>query len=287
MHYGSINKEIIFLPLFSLSLTCPASETITQPSLTLATEYQSGIPLSHYWISEKYDGIRALWTGTKLVTRCGNLIHAPKWFTAALPKHIMIEGELWAGRNGFNHVQNTVLDSLPDDKAWHDITWMVFDMPLEPGDYVSRYAALKLWVNTLKSPFLDIVSYQKIPQEAELMEHLNLIEKKGGEGIILRRINDRYQGGRSDGLIKLKSYRDAEATVIGYKPGKGRLQGKTGALIVQTDTGIIFSLGSGLSDNERNEPPQIRSRVTYRYNGFTAKGKPRFARFLRVRHEGL
>ncbi|HEX7047399.1 MAG TPA: DNA ligase, partial [Gammaproteobacteria bacterium] len=44
-------------------------------------------------------------------------------------------------------------------------------------------------------------------------------------------------------------------------------------------------IGSGFTDAERAEPPAIGSLVTYRYNGLTSNGVPRFARFLRVRHE--
>jgi DNA ligase-1 len=160
---------------------------------------------------------------------------------------------------------------------------MVFDMPQEPGDYRSRFAALNLWVDAIQQSFIDPIRYKKVSQESDLMIYLNELEQKGGEGIILRRINDSYYPGRSSGLLKLKSHQDAEATVIGYKPGKGRLEGKVGALIVRTDTGSVFSLGSGLSDEDRETPPNIGEQVTYRYNGRTNNGKPRFARFLRVR----
>jgi len=44
------------------------------------------------------------------------------------------------------------------------------------------------------------------------------------------------------------------------------------------------NVGRGLlTDAERADPPPIGSRVTYRHNGFTTNGIPRFARFLRVR----
>ena len=48
---------------------------------------------------------------------------------------------------------------------------------------------------------------------------------------------------------------------------------------------IFCPEGNGLSDAERDHPPAIGSWVTYRYNGMTTNGIPRFARYLRIRDE--
>ena len=100
---------------------------------------------------------------------------------------------------------------------------------------------------------------------------------------MLRRDDAPYRGGRSDDLLKLKSFEDAEAMVVGHVPGKGKYAGQTGALIVELPDGRRLRLGSGLTDALRRAPPPIGSVVTYRYNGTHAGGLPRFARFWRVR----
>ncbi|WP_287032112.1 hypothetical protein [Methylophilus sp.] len=84
-------------------------------------------------------------------------------------------------------------------------------------------------------------------------------------------------------LLKLKPQLDAEAKVIAYVPGKGKYQGKMGALLVETLDGIQFKLGTGFTDAERAHPPPIGSLVTYTYRDVTKNGKPKFASFLRVR----
>ena len=38
-------------------------------------------------------------------------------------------------------------------------------------------------------------------------------------------------------------------------------------------------------DRDRATPPAIGSTVSFRYDGLTAKGTPRFARYLRVRSD--
>jgi DNA ligase 1 len=84
-------------------------------------------------------------------------------------------------------------------------------------------------------------------------------------------------------LLKMKAWYDTEAVVIGYQPGKGKHAGRVGALRIRTANGVEFLLGTGLSDTERDNPPPIGSRVTFRYRSLTPRGLPRFASFYRTR----
>ena len=45
---------------------------------------------------------------------------------------------------------------------------------------------------------------------------------------------------------------------------------------------IRFKIGSGFDDKERENPPPIGSLITYKFNGYTAKGLPKFPVFLRL-----
>ena len=82
---------------------------------------------------------------------------------------------------------------------------------------------------------------------------------------------------------RLKAYFDSEAVVIAHLPGKGKFTGMLGALKVVTPQGKEFSIGTGFSNAQRQNPPAIGATVTYRYHGFTKNGLPRFASFLRQR----
>lgn len=101
---------------------------------------------------------------------------------------------------------------------------------------------------------------------------------------MLHHANARYRAFRSDDLLKLKRYQDAEAIVIEHLPGKGKYLGQVGSLLVEDESGRRFRLGSGLSDQERRTPPPIGAIVTYKYYGLTQSGLPRFASFLRLRN---
>ncbi|EJC6745801.1 DNA ligase [Vibrio vulnificus] len=257
-------------------------EPLPIPEVMLAQTYGHGVKINDYWYSEKLDGIRAYWTGTQLLTRNGNRIFAPKWFVEALPP-MALDGELWAGRGNFHIVQQTVLDTTPDEHAWKQIDFMVFDLPESAGDYQKRYYTLIDLVKNIDAKHIKFVEHKPIVSEAQLFEKLDAITGVSGEGVMLRNITSRYQAGRGSDLLKLKKYSDAEAMVIGYKPGSGRLMGMLGALLVRLDDGTEFYIGSGFTDEQRKNPPAIGATVTYRHNGFTNSGKPKFARYLRER----
>ena len=59
----------------------------------------------------------------------------------------------------------------------------------------------------------------------------------------------------------------------------------TVATSISMPDGRQFRLGTGFTDVQRSDAPPIGSLVTYRYNGLTSKGLPRFARFMRIRHD--
>jgi DNA ligase 1 len=102
---------------------------------------------------------------------------------------------------------------------------------------------------------------------------------------MLHRVDALYETGRSDILLKMKPWENAEAVVIGHQPGKGKHAGMLGALRVRTDDGREFLLGTGFTDPQRRDPPPLGTTVTYRYHDLTRNGLPRFASFLRVRVE--
>lgn len=255
------------------------------PPVMLANVYRSDTQLADYLVSEKYDGVRGYWDGEKLLTRGGERIEAPGWFTAGWPNFPM-DGELWVGRGKFTNAVSIVRQQTPDDTAWRTLHFMVFDLPADPGSFVERYAALKPLLAGLALPWVRPVEQFKVADRAGLRAALDRVIKNGGEGLMLHRSASLYQAGRSDDLLKLKPYLDAEARVIAHLPGKGKNQGVLGALLVETPKGLRFRIGTGFSDEQRRNPPALGSWVTYRYIGLNeGSGIPRFASFMRVRED--
>lgn len=265
-----------------LPLSTPAAWAADAPALLLANVYRPGMPLADYWVSEKYDGVRGYWDGQTLRTRGGETVAAPAWFTAGWPATPM-DGELWAGRGRFAHAQSTTRQQQPDDAAWRQMRFMVFDLPAHGGVFDERLIALKALVASIEHDWVQAVPQQRVATDAALQSLLQRTVRAGGEGLMLHKGSSLYRSGRSDDLIKLKTHDDAEALVVGHLPGKGKHAGRLGALLVEMPTGQRFKLGAGLTDAERDHPPPLGSWVTYRYRGTHDGGVPRFASFVRVR----
>ena len=278
-----MKRRALLLGALALGTRAWAGPADQAPALLLARPWQSGTDLADWWVSEKYDGVRGFWDGSALRTRGGERIAAPPWFTAGWPA-TPLDGELWAGRGGFEQAQSAVARQSPDDAAWRRLRYMVFDLPAHPGTFDERLPALRATVAAIDQPWVIAVPQQRVASAARLQALLREVVAGGGEGLMLHRGSSHYRAGRGDDLRKLKTHDDAEARVIAHLPGRGRHAGRLGALWVQTPEGRRFALGSGFTDAQRADPPPVGSWVTYRHRGVhPGSGLPRFASFLRVR----
>lgn len=265
-----------------LLVACCQLMAAGKPELLLAQVYNDTVDVQQYWVSEKLDGVRAYWDGKQLISRGGNVIAAPNWFVAGFPAQAL-DGELWLGRNQFAATLSVVSKQQPVDSEWQQIRYYLFELPGAAGSFTERIIALQRLIAQHNSRYLMLVPQFRLTDNAQLMAKLHELEQAGAEGLMLHHQDAHYKTGRSADLLKLKSYQDSEAEVIGYRPGKGKYQGMVGALVVKTPDGKTFAIGSGLTDDLRQTPPPLGAVVTYRYNGLTQHGLPRFARFLRQR----
>ena len=265
-----------------LVIAAPMTSAGDAPDLLLANIYEDAIDVRDYWISEKFDGVRAYWDGEKLISRQGNIYHAPSWFTRDFP-HVLLDGELWLGRGRFEGLVSTVRKQAPVDAQWRNVRYLVFELPDGNGSFSDRLEKLRTLLTNSPSPYIRLIEQFRLDSHQALMQKLQEITATGGEGLILHRADAPYHGGRSDDLLKLKPYLDAEATVLAQLPGKGKYTDMMGALLVEDSDHRRFRIGSGFSDAERRSPPPIGSIITYRYHGKTRNGLPRFASFLRIR----
>lgn len=263
----------------------PPLHSAPPPPVELVDVYHGGVDLSRYWISEKFDGVRGYWDGHQLLTRSGSVVHLPAWFTRNWPR-TPLDGELWAGYGQFARASAIVRMADANDPGWHRMTYRVFDLPGHGGDFDARVPAIRATVAAIGDPWVVGIRQFHVADETQLFAELERIVGKGGEGIVLHRGDAPYRPGRGVGLLKLKPHEDAEAQVVAIRLGQGRIAGRMGSLDVRTRDGRRFSIGSGFSDADRADPPPVGSWVTYRFNGRTAAGLPRFARFMRRRPGG-
>ncbi len=271
--------------LLGLALALPMVAVAAEPpAILLAEVYREQVDVTKYLVSEKLDGVRAIWDGNTLRFRSGKEINAPRWFVDGLPKR-PLDGELWIARGAFERLSGIVRKDVPDDNEWRQVRYMIFELPGAPGTFRERAEVMRQIARDAKVPWLREIEQLSAVDRNSLQKRLKEVVKAGGEGLMLHRADALYETGRSDTLLKMKPWEDAEAVVIGYVPGKGKYAGMLGALHVRADDGREFSLGTGFTDQQRRDPPPIGATVTYRYHDLTRKGIPRFASYLRVRVE--
>lgn len=247
-------------------------------SVLLAKNWAGSDPAS-WWMSEKLDGVRAVWDCRTLSTRTGQRIHAPQWFIDALPSGEPLDGELWSGRGQFQNTVGVVRSHTAGD-AWRSIRFAAFDAPMALGGFEDRQAALLEAVGTGGTVFA--LPQQRCESHSHMLEELARVEAEGGEGLMLREPGSRYERKRSGTLLKVKTFRDAEATVVGYESGTGRNAFCVGALVARLQDGTEFRISSGLTDALRREPPKVGTLITFKFQELTDGGVPRFPSFLRV-----
>jgi DNA ligase-1 len=256
--------------------------TAVAPALLLAQSWDNATDLCGWIMSEKLDGVRAYWDGNgRLLSRLGNLFHAPDWFVQGLPDS-PLDGELWIGRKKF---QRTVSIVRRQDKTelWREVRYVVFDAPSATDGFEDRLAFVTDALERCRSPFIQPHEHQLCRNTEHLRSELRIIEALGGEGLMLREPGSRYETGRSATLLKVKTFHDAEAVVIGHEAGAGRHKGRLGALTVRLPSGVTFSVGTGFSDKERASPPPLGATITFRYQELSDAGVPRFPSYVGVR----
>jgi DNA ligase 1 len=255
------------------------------PPILLALPFEDAdIDPTDWWMSEKLDGVRAYWNGREFISRQGNVFQAPEWYTKLMPRH-PVDGELWMGRKMFQKTIS-VVKSIDAGERWREVKYLAFDLPHLKTGFESRMRELK---TTPGPKWMTVVEQKRCNGLPHLRSELDRLVALGAEGIMLRQPNSIYVPARSSTLLKVKLWKDAEARVLSYEPGRGRHWGRLGALVVETlepvrSERIRFKLGTGLSDEDRRNPPPIGSVITFRYMDKTDGGVPKGASFVAVRN---
>ncbi|KAJ7069528.1 hypothetical protein C8F01DRAFT_976679 [Mycena amicta] len=232
--------------------------------LTAAGEWddQHELDPTGWWVSEKLDGLRAFYNGVELVSRLGKVLAAPSWFLDTFPIFTKLDGELYLGPDRAQETFSAACDKA--SPLWNDLKFHVFDMPSHSGLFEERQSALKDLLSRLSAnhpcPEIVLVEHQMATSREDVLARLKAVKDRGGEGLMLRKAESLYSGGRSSTLLKIKTFFDAEAEVMAYAGD---------SLECRMACGQRFTLNPGEA-----ERPKIGAIVVYRFTEVKREGQP-------------
>lgn len=260
----------------------------------LSTDWESSVDPTGFWMSEKLDGILALWDGEKLMTRSGNTINVPDWFISSLPQDRLL-GELFLGRQKFPETLSVVRRARPRPLDWARVTYRVFDAPDVVGPFESRMyfvcqtllSIQDIWRGAEKPKFAPrespilVVNQTVCASRAHLDEFHRTLVTAGAEGTMLRRPKSPYRVGRSADLLRRKDWFTEEARVVGHNYNPDGFRSLQCQLL--SDPNITFDVGSGLDASLVRNPPKEGAIITVKYKSRTDSGRLREPSFICVR----
>ena len=149
-------------------------------------------------------------------------MHVPEWFTRNFPS-TSLDGELWTGKEQFSELVSIVRRENANAE-WEKVRYLIFDDPQIEVGFEKRLDFACRWFLEHPNQFVEVLEQQICEGGEHLRRKLSEIESHGGEGLMLRGPDSPYTIGRSYNLLKVKTYEDAEATVIRHISGSGRMQ---------------------------------------------------------------
>lgn len=147
-------------------------------------------------LSTKLDGIRAVFSGSRLLTRSGHDLKPPAWFLARFPA-VRTDGELWMGDGTFDRLASTIQRHGSD---WMGVEYHVFDLA-GPGTFEERQAALRKLV---LPDHVHLVRHRICAGWDDLDREEREVVANGGEGCVIRRPGSLYRPGRMGDVVKIK-----------------------------------------------------------------------------------
>lgn len=242
-----------------------------------------------FW-SEKLDGMKGRWINGEMLTRSGQKIEVPKWFSEQLPKKHSVEGELYFGKGTFHktgvfrRTSSGSVDSMKrrvSENTWKKVEFHIFDLIDYQLTWVERQNILSKIITENSSIYL--VKWKKIKSSEYLEKHFSKVIKKGGEGVILADPWGIYEDGKVEQILKYKKQLDNEAIVTGYRTDDS---GQRLASLEVRMGNIEFHIGTGFKVKQRynfRKKFPVGCKVTFTYELVGKNKKPRSPVFKGLR----
>lgn len=238
------------------------------------------------YVQPKLDGVRCLGiTSTgELLSRGGKPFTIPHISASinSIASHLILDGELYIHGTSFQTIVSLVKRVQPDQAK---LEYHVYDLVSE-GTFEERLETLK---SLSLPPPLCLVETYSVSTKEELEEKYGEFQSRGYEGAIVRAPLGNYQQGfRSQDLVKMKSFVDAEFKIVGCYAGRGKMEGCIIFTVENDTTPATFNVNLKTSLEERKrmwkeKDTYIGQMLKVKYFERSKDGIPRFPIGLGIR----
>ena len=283
----------------------------------LAHKFDKKKHTGQYFVQPKLDGVRCIarWVNDKVVlfSRQGKIYdvkHISDELEKFLGKDDVFDGELYIHGMQLQSQISLVKKSQPDSLK---INYWVYDMPIVDSDdslgFNQRQQALNKIFNSYYEQFSNATPEEIATRKPQLDARINIVEvetfllenlndvnyylekfvAEGFEGAILRGINSQYLWGyRSDELLKVKTFQDAEFEIVDIIEGEGKMTGCAIFVCKNNVNDLTFKAVPKMTMEDRakiwnNRVDYVRKFITVKYFDRTEDLIPRFPVALCVR----
>ena len=252
-------------------------------------------------VQPKIDGLRMLWDGEHVASRTGkDSLHVPPAVLAELEANwrgFPLDGELYCPDLSFEALSGALRRHEPSPEL-DLIKYWVFDTPAaEHRSFNVRYDMLHTefnrqfdrWIGEVfdsprASYSLALISTWKATSFDEIDGMQADCLAQGYEGVMVRDPLSPYEHKRTAALLKYKVVETMRCRIVGFQEGTGKHKGRLGALLLEGPEGLKCKVGTGFSDEQREDiwshrDWHIGEFVVVEYQEKTKYGVPRFPRY--------
>ena len=256
-----------------------------------------------YMCQPKLDGVRCVASKVDgnviLETRTGKKIEVLEHIKLMLskidfPENIKLDGELGSfGLNPeltFQQATGIIKRKTPDPLEKH-IEYHLYDLYDEDNktlEFIERWEILNSLIPDNLS-HIKLCDMKMVYDINEIEETHKTYVEEGYEGLIIRSQDGKYEPDhRSSSLLKLKSFKDDEFEIVGFKEGKGNDKNTIIFTCQTKDNYRLFEVRPRGTRDERikmfkNGNNYIGKKLTVKYFELTDEGIPRFPVGIAVR----
>jgi len=253
-----------------------------------------------YICQPKFDGIRCraipIQTGSKgneylLVSSEENIIYSVPHINEELSNFNLkseLDGELYCHGMSFEEILSITSRTVNIHEDYRMIKFHIFDVVNEKPQMQRQ---LELEELRGLSRVLPIAPFWLAENLDDVMRVYDKLLNMSYEGIIVRHFQNLYERKRSTYIMKFKPKKEDSYEIVGWKEEQsisGNPKGTLGALILNSNDGNQFAVGTGFSDDLRrslyeNREKLVGSHCKVQYQHLTTGKKvPRFPVFVNV-----